>query len=229
MKKIGLIGGMSWESSALYYRLINELIKEHLGGFHSARCVLASVDFDEIEQLQMAGEWGKAAELLANEGRLLQAAGADLIVLCTNTMHKVADAIEAATSVPFLHLADVTADAVAKAGIASVGLLGTRFTMEEDFYVQRLQSHGLRVVIPSPADRVTVNRVIYEELVLGVVREESRAEYRRIIAELGVRGAQGVILGCTEIELLVGGADSALPLFATTRLHAEAAVAVALA
>lgn len=229
MKKIGLIGGMSWESSALYYRLINELTKEHLGGFHSARCVLASVDFDEIEQLQMAGEWGKAAELLANEGRLLQAAGADLIVLCTNTMHKVADAIEAATTVPFLHLADVTADAVAKAGISSVGLLGTRFTMEEDFYVKRLQSHGLRVVIPSPEERVIVNRVIYEELVLGEVREESRAEYRRIIGELGARGAQGVILGCTEIELLVGEADSALPLFATTRLHAEAAVAASLA
>lgn len=187
------------------------------------------MDFDEIEQLQMAGEWGKAAELLANEGRLLQAAGADLIVLCTNTMHKVADAIEAATSVPFLHLADVTADAVAKAGISSVGLLGTRFTMEEDFYVKRLQSHGLRVVIPSPEDRVIVNRVIYEELVLGEVREESRAEYRRIIGELGARGAQGVILGCTEIELLVGEADSALPLFATTRLHAEAAVAASLA
>ena len=229
MKKIGLLGGMSWESTALYYQIINERIKEELGGLHSARCVLASVDFAEIEHMQSTGDWGSAATLLAEEAKLLEAAGAELIVLCTNTMHKVADSIEGAIDVPFLHLADVTARAVAGAGMETVGLLGTRFTMEEEFYIERLESHGLQVVVPSPEDRAAVNRVIFEELVLGAVRDESRREYQRIINDLGAQGAQGVILGCTEIEMLIAAGDSALPVFSTTRLHAEAAVAAALA
>ncbi|WP_104088808.1 aspartate/glutamate racemase family protein [Arthrobacter sp. GMC3] len=229
MKKIGLLGGMSWESTALYYQLINERIKEELGGLHSARCVLASVDFAEIEHMQSAGDWDGAAKLLSAEAQLLEAAGAELLVLCTNTMHKVAETIEAAVGIEFLHLADVTAQAVINAGVDTVGLLGTRFTTEENFYIDRLKSRGLQVLIPSPEDRVIVNRVIYEELVVGVIRDESRREYQRIINDLQDKAAQGVILGCTEIELLIGAEDSALPVFSTTKLHAEAAVAAALA
>lgn len=228
MKRIGLLGGMSWESSALYYSLINEDVRERLGGLHSAVCVLGSVDFAVIERLQADGDWEEAGRVLAAEAMLLQSAGADFVVLCTNTMHKVADAIEAAISVPMLHLGDVTADAVQGAGIEAVGLLGTRFTMEQDFYRDRLVSHGLRVLIPPESDREMVHSIIYEELVRGVVREESRTAYRGVIDRLADGGAQGVILGCTEIELLIAQDDSLLPVFPTTRLHAKAAVDLAL-
>ncbi|WP_406096394.1 aspartate/glutamate racemase family protein [Kitasatospora purpeofusca] len=228
MKTIGLLGGMSWESTATYYRLLNELARDRLGGLHSAKCVLYSVDFAEVERLQAAGEWETAGRLLADAARAVEAAGAELLLICTNTMHKVADQVAAAVSVPLLHLADATAAAVLAAGVTRVGLLGTAFTMEQDFYRDRLASHGLDVLVPDPAGRALVHRVIYEELCLGVVREESRAEYRRVIAELVAEGAEGVILGCTEIELLVGPGDSAVPVFPTTRIHAEAAVTAAL-
>ncbi|WP_407987315.1 aspartate/glutamate racemase family protein [Kitasatospora sp. CMC57] len=228
MKVIGLIGGMSWESSAEYYRLLNELTRERLGGLHSARCVLWSVDFAEIEQLQVAGEWDAAGSVLADAARSLEAAGAELLLICTNTMHKVADQVAAAVDVPLLHLADAAALAVRSAGLGRVGLLGTAFTMEQSFYRDRLASHGLEVLTPDAPGRALVHRVIYEELCLGVIREESRAAYRSVIAELVVRGAEGIVLGCTEIELLVSPADSPVPVFATTRLHAEAAVAAAL-
>ncbi|MBX3100813.1 MAG: aspartate/glutamate racemase family protein [Salinibacterium sp.] len=229
MKRIGLVGGMSWQSSALYYELINEFVGERLGGFHSADCVMVSVDFAEIERMQHSGDWDAAAAILAREAARLEGAGAELIVLCTNTMHKVASAIEAAVTVPFLHLADVTATAVIEAGIDVVGLLGTRFTMQEDFYRERMQSHGLTVVVPNPEDMATVNRIIYEELVGGIVLESSRASYLAVIADLHSRGARGVILGCTEIELLISQSDTALPVFPTTRLHALAAVEASLA
>ncbi|GAB3458255.1 aspartate/glutamate racemase family protein [Streptomonospora sediminis] len=228
MRTIGLIGGMSWESSAEYYRLINELTRERLGGLHSAKCVLYSVDFAEIERLQAEGHWVRAGEVLADAAQAVEAAGADLVLICTNTMHKVADTVAAAVSVPLLHLADATARAVAAAGLGKVGLLGTAFTMEQDFYRGRLAEHGLEVLVPGPGERALVHRVIYEELCLGTVREESRAAYREVIGGLVAGGAQGVILGCTEIELLIGPQDSPVPVFPTTRLHAEAAVAAAL-
>ncbi|WP_405020241.1 aspartate/glutamate racemase family protein [Kitasatospora sp. NBC_00070] len=228
MKVIGLIGGMSWESSAEYYRLLNELTRERLGGLHSARCVLWSVDFAEIERLQAAGDWDRAGAVLADAARALQAAGAELLLICTNTMHKVADQVAAAVDVPLLHLADTTALAVRSAGLTRVGLLGTAFTMEQSFYRDRLASHGLDVLTPDTPGRALVHRVIYQELCLGVIREESRAAYRSVIADLVARGAEGIVLGCTEIELLISPADSPVPVFATTRLHAEAAVAAAL-
>ncbi len=228
MKRIGLLGGMSWQSSALYYALINEFVAERLGGFHSADCVMASVDFATIEAMQVGGRWDDAGAALATEARALEAAGAEMIVLCTNTMHKVADQIQAAVRIPLLHLGDVTAAAVLATGIDTVGLLGTRFTMEESFYVDRMRSHGLEVVVPEAEARAIVNRVIYEELVAGSVLDESRAEYVRIIDNLRSRGAQGVILGCTEIELLIGPGDTTLRVFPTTRIHAEAAVTAAL-
>ena len=226
---IGMLGGMSWESSAQYYRLVNELVRERLGGLHSARCVLASLDFAEVERLQVAGEWAQAGELLADAARGLEAAGAELLLICTNTMHKVADQVQAAVGIPLVHLADATADAVTAAGIGTVGLLGTAFTMEQAFYRERLAGHGLQVLVPPAEDRAEVHRVIYDELCLGVVREESREVYRGVIRRLVEAGAQGVVLGCTEIELLVGQADSPVPVFPTTRLHAEAAVTAALA
>jgi aspartate racemase len=230
MKRIGLIGGMSWESSAEYYRLVNEAVKEKLGGLHSADCVMLSVDFEEIEVLQREARWEEAADRMAAAARALEAAGADFVLLCTNTMHKTAAAIQAGISIPFIHIADPTAAAIKVAGLDTVGLLGTRFTMEEDFYTGRLvEEHGLRVVLPSAADRAIVHRVIYEELVLGILREESRAQYVRIMADLVERGAQGIILGCTEIGLLVSDPDSTVPLFDTTRLHALAGVEAALA
>ncbi|MFD8786785.1 aspartate/glutamate racemase family protein [Kitasatospora sp. NPDC059599] len=228
MKTLGLIGGMSWESTAEYYRLINELTRDRLGGLHSARLVLHSVDFAEIEQLQAAGRWEEAGQVLAGAARSLEAAGADLLLICTNTMHKVADQVEAAVSVPLLHLADATADAVRAAGLRRVGLLGTAFTMEQDFYRGRLASGGLDVLVPDAGARAMVHRVIYEELCVGVVREESRAAYREVIGDLVAAGAQGIVLGCTEIELLVRQADSPVPVFPTARLHAQAAVAAAL-
>ncbi len=229
MKTIGLIGGMSWESTIPYYRQINERIKEHLGGLHSAKVALYSVDFHEIERLQHAGDWDAAGRLLADAARSLAAAGADFLVLCTNTMHKVAPAIEAAVQIPLLHIADPTAEAIRAAGVSTVGLLGTRFTMEQAFYKDRLvDKFGLKVLTPNEADRQVVHRIIYEELCLGRIREESRDEYRRVIAALVEQGAEAVILGCTEISLLVGPADAAVPLFDTTALHALSAADAAL-
>ncbi|TDV52225.1 aspartate/glutamate racemase family protein [Actinophytocola oryzae] len=225
MKVIGLLGGMSWESTAEYYRYLNERVRERLGGYHSAHCVLYSVDFAEIEALQGAGRWAEAGEVLNQAAASLREAGADFLVLCTNTMHRVADQL---TALPLLHLGDVTAQAVLGEGIGTVGLLGTDFTMSQDFYTGRLAGHGLDVLVPEADDRAEVHRVIYEELVMGVVREESRQAYRDVIARLVDRGAQGVILGCTEIELLVMREDSPVPVFPTTRLHAELAVDYAL-
>lgn len=224
-----MLGGMSWESSAEYYRLANELVRERLGGLHSARLVLASVDFADIEHLQVTGQWERAGELLAGVARQVEAAGADLLVLCTNTMHKVAEQIQAAVSVPLVHLADATAAAVRRAGLKKVGLLGTAFTMEQDFYRDRLAGHGLTVLVPPADDRAEVHRIIYDELCLGEIRETSRQVYRDVIARLVRAGAEGVVLGCTEIELLVGPGDSPVPVFPTTRLHVEAAVSQALA
>ncbi|ASY34122.1 MULTISPECIES: aspartate/glutamate racemase family protein [unclassified Streptomyces] len=229
MKTIGLIGGMSWESTAEYYRLLNEGVRERLGGLHSAKCVLYSVDFAEIERLQVAGLWEEAGQVLAGAARSLRAAGADLLLICTNTMHKVAGQVEAAVDVPLLHLADATASAVRTAGLRRVGLLGTAFTMEQDFYRDRVAGHGLEVLVPGADDRALVHRVIYEELCLGIIREESRAAYGEVIGRLVAAGAEGVILGCTEIELLVSAEHSPVPVFPTTRLHAAAAVTEAFA
>ncbi|GAA2532705.1 aspartate/glutamate racemase family protein [Streptomyces levis] len=229
MKTIGLIGGMSWESTAEYYRILNECTRDRLGGLHSARCVIYSVDFAEIEKLQVQGRWPEAGAILAEAARSLEAAGADLLLICTNTMHKVADLVGAAVSVPLLHLADATADAVRASGLRRVGLLGTAFTMEQDFYRGRLEQAGLDVRVPDEDGRALVHRVIYEELCLGVVRDDSRAAYQEVIKGLVAQGAEGIILGCTEIELLIGPQDSPVPVFPTARLHAEAAVADALA
>jgi len=229
MKTIGLIGGMSWESSAEYYRVVNETVKERLGGLHSARVLMYSVDFAEIEELQIAGRWNEAASVLVDAACRLERGGADLIVLCTNTMHKVADVISAAVRIPFLHIADPTAEAIRAQGIERVGLLGTRFTMEQDFYRERLTAkHGLTAIVPDADDRAFVHRVIYDELCLGEIKEESRLSYRQIMARLVERGAEGIILGCTEITLLVQPGDAEVPLFDTTRLHAVAAVGFAL-
>lgn len=229
MRKIGLLGGMSWESSALYYQLINEGVRARLGGLHSASCVMASLDFAAIEEMQTAGDWARAGQVLAQEARGLVAAGAECIVLCTNTMHKVASDIESAVEVPLLHLVDVTADAIRNAGLDRVALLGTRFTMEEPFYRERMTLRGVETLVPDPDERRIVNDVIYSELVVGVVKDDSRARYRKIIERLAEAGAQGVILGCTEIELLVTHQDSPIPVFASTALHAQAAVDFALA
>jgi aspartate racemase len=229
MRVIGMLGGMSWESSAQYYRLVNELARERLGGLHSARLVLVSVDFAEIERLQVAGQWEQAGVLLAGAAKSAEAAGAELLLLCTNTMHKVAGQIQDAVSIPLVHLADTTAAAVRRAGLSTVGLLGTAFTMEQDFYRDRLASHGLTVLVPPAQDRAEVHRVIYEELCLGAVREASRQAYQEFIDRLEHAGAEGVILGCTEIELLIRPQDSPIPVFATTRLHVEAAIEQALA
>lgn len=228
MKRIGLLGGMSWESTALYYALINEGVRDRLGGLHSAECVMVSVDFAEVERMQSAGDWAAAGAMLGREASRLESAGADFLVLCTNTMHKVADAIDSAVSIPLLHIGDVTAEAVLAAGLRKVGLLGTRFTMEEDFYIDRLRSRGLAVVVPDASGRAEANRIIYDELVQGVVAEPSREAYRAIIRDLVAAGAEGIILGCTEIELLVGAEDSSVPIFPTTQLHARAAVDAAL-
>lgn len=226
---IGMLGGMSWESSAEYYRLANELVRDRLGELHSAQCVLLSVDFAEIEALQAGGRWEEAGALLARAAKQVEAAGADLLLLCTNTMHRVAIPIQDAVDIPLLHLADATAEVVRAAGLDTVGLLGTAFTMEQDFYRDRLASHGLTVLVPEAADRALVHAVIYDELCRGVVREGSRAAYVEVIDRLVTRGARGVVLGCTEIELLVRQQDSPVPVFPTTRLHVEAAVDRALA
>lgn len=229
MKTIGLLGGMSWESTVPYYRIVNETVRERLGGLHSAKVVLVSVDFHAIEELQRTGQWDAAGEQLADAARALERAGADLLVLCTNTMHKVAAHIEAATRLPLLHIADPTAEAIREAGLRTVGLLGTRFTMEQPFYRERLiERHGLQVLVPPPGEQAILHRVIYEELCMGRVETASRDAYRRIMSELVARGAGGIILGCTEITLLVGAGDATVPLFDTTRLHARAAAERAL-
>lgn len=230
VKIIGLIGGMSWESTVPYYCQINEAIKKRLGGLHSAKIILYSVDFHDIERLQHAGDWHAAGAMLAEAACSLQAAGATFLVLCTNTMHKVAPAIEAAVAIPLFHIADPTAVEIKHAGHSIVGLLGTRFTMEQAFYRDRLsERHGLRVIVPGPDDREIIHRIIYEELCVGLVKAESRSEYRRIMADLAVQGAQAIILGCTEISLLVAQQDSEIPLFDTTAIHARAAADEALA
>jgi aspartate racemase len=228
VRLVGLLGGMSWQSTAEYYRLANELVAERVGGLASARLLLHSVDFAEVERLQAAGDWDAAGALLADAAAGLERGGAELLVLCTNTMHRVADAIEASVSVPLLHIGDVTAEAVRRAGLGRIGLLATAYTMEQPFLRDRLASHGLTVLVPEEQDRAEVHRIIYEELCLGVVREESRAVYRQVIGRLVAAGAEGIVLGCTEIELLVRQQDSPVRVFPTTRLHVEAAVAAAL-
>lgn len=230
MKTIGLMGGMSWESTVTYYQTINRVVGQQLGGLHSARIVLHSVEFHAIQELQHAGRWPETGAILADAARSLARAGADFLVLCTNTMHIVAPQIEAATTLPFLHIADATAARIQAQGLTQIGLLGTRFTMEEDFYGGRLEArHGLQVLVPPPADRAIVHRVIYEELCRGRIDDGSRREYQRIVGELVTAGAQGVILGCTEIGLLLRPGDSPVPLFDTAHIHAEAAARLALA
>ncbi|MBF6991548.1 aspartate/glutamate racemase family protein [Cupriavidus sp. IK-TO18] len=229
MKTIGLIGGMSWESSAEYYRLINQDMKTRLGGHNNARSLMATVCFEEIKALQHAEQWDELGRLMQQAARQVEAGGADFVLLCTNTMHRVAPAIESVLNVPFIHIVDPTAHALRQAGIRRVGLLGTRFTMEQDFYRGRMRElHGIDVLVPEQADRERVHDVIYEELCHGIVRDESRAEYQRIVAALAAQGAEGVILGCTEITLLLRQYDVALPVFDTTALHAQAAVTLAL-
>ncbi|MFD4668369.1 aspartate/glutamate racemase family protein [Lentzea sp. NPDC058450] len=222
MLTIGLLGGMSWESTAEYYRLANVLVRERLGGLHSAKLVLHSVDFAEIERMQFEGRWDDAGKALADAAASVEAGGADFLLICTNTMHKVFDQVQAAVGIPVIHLGDTTAQAIRNNGITTVGLLGTGFTMDQPFYRERLESHGLKVLVPSEEDRATVHRIIYDELCVGVVRDESRRAYQDVIAKF--EGAEGVILGCTEIELLISQADVPLPVFPTTRLHVEAAV-----
>ncbi len=228
MKTIGLLGGMSWESSLEYYRLINQAVKRALGGFHSAKCLLYSVDFAEIEELQSSGEWNKATDLLIDAAQRLEKGGAELMVICTNTMHKMYDEVQAAVGIPILHIVDAVMLEIKSQGIQSVGLLGTRFTMEQDFYVQRIKAHQVEVVIPPQEERNIVHRVIYDELVMGKILPDSRDAYQRIIQNLAQQGAQGIILGCTEIGLLIKPEDVPLPIFDTTYHHAMAAVKIAL-
>jgi len=230
MKTIGLIGGMSWESTLLYYRLVNEEVRGRLGGLHSAKTLLYSVDFEPIERMQAAGRWDEAGEVLADAAERLERGGADLLVLCTNTMHRVASAIEPRVRIPFLHIADATAEAIRAAGLRKVGLLGTRFTMEQAFFRERLeQRFGVEVLVPPPEDRARVHAVIYEELCLGDVRAGSRAAFQSIVGALVAAGAEGIVLGCTEICMLLAQADVPVPVFDTTALHARAAVDRALA
>ncbi len=228
MKRIGLLGGMSWESTALYYRLLNEGVAARLGGLHSADCVLVSVDFALIESLQVAGRWEEAGQVLADEARALQSAGAGLLLLCTNTMHKVAHQIEEAVEIPLLNIIDVTAAAALRAGATRVGLLATAFTMEQSFYRDRLERHGLELIVPDVPGRELVHRVIYDELCRGIVRDESRIRFIGVIDDLVARGAEAIVLGCTEVELLIGAGDSPVPVLATTELHAYAAIDAAL-
>lgn len=229
MKLIGLLGGMSWESTQGYYRIINEEVKTALGGLHSARVLLHSVDFEPIEQRQHQGDWQGTADILIDAARSVEAGGADMLLICTNTMHKVADQICDAINIPLVHIADATADVLVKQGIKRVGLLGTAFTMEQDFYKGRLSEHyGLDVLVPDQQDRQLVHDVIYQQLCLGEIRDESKREYLRIIDQLAEQGAEAVILGCTEIGLLVQQQDTATPLFDTTAIHAQRAVELAL-
>lgn len=229
MRTIGLLGGMSWESTAIYYRLLNELVRERLGGLHSAKLVLVSVDFSEIAELQHAGDWTGAGRLLAEAARQLEAAGAECLVICTNTMHKLAGEIEAAVSIPLLHITDATAGAIRRSGAKRPALLATRFTMEQDFYRQRLADrYGIEALVPDEAGRAKVHGIIYDELCRGLVKPESKAVYLDEIARLRSGGADGVILGCTEITMLIGQPDFDIPVFDTTAIHAEAAIAFAL-
>jgi aspartate racemase len=230
VKTIGLIGGLSWESSLLYYRLINEAARDCLGGLHSAECVLYSFDFHAIEALQQADRWDEAAARLIDAAQRLERAGAGLIVICSNTMHRMADEVQAAIGIPLLHIADATAERIRAAGLRRIGLLGTRYTMEQDFYKGRLVDRfGLDVLVPDAAGREVVHRVIYDELVRGVINSASKAAYVEVMLDLAARGAEGIILGCTEITLLVGPEDTSVPVFDTTAIHAVAALESALA
>ena len=229
MKTIGLIGGMSWESSLVYYRFINEAVKQRLGGLHSAKCIMYSVDFAEIEPLQHEGKWAEAAERMIEAARHVEDGGADFLVLCTNTMHQTASDVEGHVNIPLLHIADATAEKIKAKEMSKVGLLGTRFTMEDDFYKGRLiDKHGVEVVVPTEDERLAVHQIIYDELCLGEIRQASKERYVGIMDSLVRRGAQGIVLGCTEIGLLVGAEDASVPVFDTTEVHAEAAVEFAL-
>ncbi|OUA94908.1 aspartate/glutamate racemase family protein [Bacillus thuringiensis] len=228
MKTIGLIGGMSWESTSEYYRIINEEIKERLGGLHSAKCLINSVDFEEIERCQSSGDWDGAGEILGNAAYSLQKGGADFIIICTNTMHKVVGKIKAKIDIPVLHIADATAKAIKRKDIQKVGLLGTTYTMEQDFYKSRIEENNIKVIVPSEKNRKEINKVIYTELCLGKILSQSREYYKRVIEELVQKGAQGIILGCTEIGLLIKQEDVSVPIFDTTHIHAIEAVKVAL-
>lgn len=223
MKTIGLLGGMSWESTVTYYQIVNRVINERLGGLHSAKCILYSVDFQEIEECQSSGNWEESAEILANAARNIEKAGADFIVICTNTMHKVADQIQQSVNIPILHIAEVTADELIKNEITKIALLGTKYTMEQDFYKSKLIEKGIEVLIPDAAGIAKVNTTIYEELCLGIISEDSRRSFLKIIENLADEGAQGVILGCTEIGLLIKQTDTEVPLFDTTLIHAQKA------
>ncbi|KUF32265.1 aspartate/glutamate racemase family protein [Bacillus cereus] len=228
MKTIGLIGGMSWESTSEYYRIINEEIKERLGGLHSAKCLINSVDFEEIERCQSSGDWDGAGEILGNAAYSLQKGGADFIIICTNTMHKVVGKIKAKIDIPVLHIADATAKEIKRKDIQKVGLLGTKYTMEQDFYKSRIEEHDIKVIVPSEKNRKEINKVIYTELCLGKIVSQSREYYKRVIEELVQKGAQGIILGCTEIGLLIKQENVSVPIFDTTHIHAIEAVKVAL-
>ncbi|GEN84516.1 aspartate racemase [Sporosarcina luteola] len=228
MKVIGLIGGMSWESSVEYYRIINEEVKRELGGLHSAKCLLYSVDFEEIERYQSKGDWKKAGEVLSEIALSLEKGGADFIVICTNTMHKVIDDIQLKINIPLLHIADATAAKIKERGISSVGLLGTKYTMEQDFYKSRLESNGINVIVPNDNEREIINKVIYDELCLGLIHQTSRDYYKKVIQGLIESGAEGIILGCTEIGLLIKPEDSDIPLFNTAYIHAHEAVNMSL-
>ncbi|HFR4165980.1 TPA: aspartate/glutamate racemase family protein [Bacillus cereus] len=229
MKTIGLIGGMSWESTSEYYRIINEEIKERLGGLHSAKCLINSVDFEEIERCQSSGDWDGAGEILGNTAYSLQKGGADFIIICTNTMHKVVEKIKEKIDIPVLHIADATAKEIKRKDIQKVGLLGTKYTMEQDFYKSRIEEHDIKVIVPSGTNREKVNEVIYTELCLGKIVVQSREYYKTVIEELVQEGAQGIILGCTEIGLLIKQENVSVPIFDTTHIHAIEAVKVALA
>lgn len=229
MKIIGMIGGMSWESSLEYYRIINEITKEKLGGLHSAKCIMYSVDFEEVEKLQHQGKWDEATALMIDAAQRVEKGGADFVVICTNTMHKMAEEVQSSINIPLLHLADVTAEKIKAQKLKKVGLLGTKFTMEEDFYKGRLiKKHGLEVVIPDEEEREVIHKILYDELCLGEIKKASKDKFKKIIDNLVSKGAQGIILGCTEIPLLIDKEDYEIPLFDTTRIHAEAAVEYAL-
>lgn len=228
MKTIGLIGGMSWESSAEYYRIINEEVKNRLGGLHSAECVLYSVDFAKIERYQAEGDWDSAGSTLGDAASALEKAGAELIIICTNTMHKVIDYIEARITIPVLHIADAAASQINKSNLTTVGLLGTKYTMEQDFYKSRIESNGIRVIVPDDTEREMINKIIYEELCVGNIKPSSRDYYKEVIKNLVAHGAEGIILGCTEIGLLINQEDSEVPIFDTTKIHAIESVNQAL-
>lgn len=229
MKTIGLIGGMSWESTVTYYQIINATVKEKLGGLHSAKLLLYSVDFAEIEACQANGEWDRSANILADAAKILEKAGADFILICTNTMHKVAPQIQKQIRIPIIHIADATADTLEQNSIKKVALLGTKYTMTQDFYKEKLKARGIAVIIPNAADVELVNHIIYDELCLGIISDESRKQYIRIIEQLKSNGAEGVILGCTEIGLLIHQKDSSLPVFDTTQIHAQKAAMISIA